>query len=87
LAVSVGLGTNPGFGTADAGTPGGPGLARRIPQAIVLADGSHHADTADRRTLNGDELAGHRTYAAPEPLLPRRARAPVNVPLALFAMA
>jgi hypothetical protein len=64
-----------------------PWPARQMSQAVVLDDRSRHAATADRCTSGYDELAGHRPCAAPEPLLPRRARAPVNALLVLAATA
>jgi hypothetical protein len=59
-----------GFGPTGEGATGGTGLARQMPQAVMLDDGSRHA-SADRRTSGYDELAGHRPCTAPEPLLPR----------------
>lgn len=76
-----------GFGPTGEGATGGTGLARQMARAVVLDDSSRHAATTDRCTSGYDELAGHRPCTAPEPLLPRRARAPVNAPLALAATA
>ena len=86
-AAPLAVTADSGSGTVGQGTPRRPGLRRRILQTIVLDDGSRHADTTHRPTLSGDELAAHRPGVAPEPLLPRRARAPVNVPSALVAAA
>jgi hypothetical protein len=79
--VSVGAGVLAGPG---AGCPWWPRLR---PQAVVPSDSSRHAATTDRCTSGYDELADQRPRATPEPLLPRRARAPVNAPLALAATA